>query len=90
MSFTIIVFSSWFRSSCFNKSANDKLKQAGFSVFVVISSEYTRKNLVTSLQTSREQDVFARLVPSCQQVAPNLLTTCNKLDENIRLVTRLF
>ena len=46
--------------------------------------------LVTSLQTSRQQDVFALLVPSCQQVVPNLLTTCNKLDENIRLVTRLF
>ena len=46
--------------------------------------------LATSLQTSRQQDVFALLVPSCQQVVPNLLTTCNKLDENTRLVTRLF
>ena len=46
--------------------------------------------LVTSLQTSRQQDVFALLVQSSQQVVPNLLTTCNKLDENIRLATRLF
>ena len=46
--------------------------------------------LVTSLQTSCQQAVFALLVPSCQQVVPNLLTTCNRLDENIRLVTRLF
>ena len=46
--------------------------------------------LVKSLQTSCQQAAFALLVPSCQQVVPNLLTTCNKLDENIRLVTRLF
>ena len=50
--------------------------------------------LVTSVQTRRQQDVFALLVPSCQQVVPNLLTTCSKLDElvssSLKLVTRLF
>ena len=45
---------------------------------------------VASLQTSRQQVVFARLVTSCQQVWNKLLTTCNNLVDIIRLVTRLF
>ena len=45
--------------------------------------------LVASLQTSRQQVVFARLVTSCQQVWNKLLTTCNNLVDIIRLVTRL-
>jgi hypothetical protein len=53
---------------------------------------YTRKNaqVVTGLPTSRQQDIFALLVTSCQQVWNNLLTTCNNLVEIIRLVARLF
>ena len=50
---------------------------------------YTRKNLwslVASLPTSRQQVVFALLVPSSQQVWNRLLTTCNRLDGIIRLV----
>ena len=47
--------------------------------------------LVASLQTSRQQVVFARLVvTSCQQVWNKLLTTCNKHVHIIRIVTRLF
>ena len=46
--------------------------------------------LVASLQTSRQQVVFARLVTSCQQVWNKLLTTFNNLVEIIRFVTRLF
>ena len=46
--------------------------------------------LVASLQTSRQQVVFARLVATCQQVWNKLLTTCNNLVVIIRLVTRLF
>ena len=46
--------------------------------------------LVASLQTSRQQVVFARLVSSRQQVWNKLLTTCNNLVDIIRLVTRLF
>ena len=46
--------------------------------------------LVASLQTSRQQVVFARLVTSCQQVWNKLLTTCNNLVDIIGLVTRLF
>ena len=46
--------------------------------------------LVASLQTSRQQVVFARLVTSCQQVWNKLLTTCNNLVDIIRLVTKLF
>ena len=46
--------------------------------------------LVASLQTSRQQVVFARLVTSCQQVWNKLLTACNNLVDIIRLVTRLF
>ena len=46
--------------------------------------------LVASLQTSRQQVVFARLVTSFQQVWNKLLTTCNNLVDIVRLVTRLF
>ena len=46
--------------------------------------------LVASLQTSRQQVVFALLVTSCQQVWNKLLTTCNNLVDIVRLVTRLF
>ena len=42
-------------------------------------------HLVTSLPTGRQQDIFALLVTSCQQVWNNLLTTCNNLVEIIRL-----
>ena len=42
---------------------------------------YTRKNLTTC-----NKSVLALLAPTWN----NLLTTCNTLDENIRLVTRLF
>jgi hypothetical protein len=54
---------------------------------------YTRKNLtfcIASLPTSRQQVVFALLVPSCQHVWNKLLTTCNNLADIIRLVARLF
>jgi hypothetical protein len=47
-------------------------------------------HLVASLPTSRQQVVFALLVPSCQQVWNKLLTTCNNLVDLIRLVARLF
>ena len=43
-------------------------------------------HLVASLPTSRQQVVFALLVPSCQQVWNKLWTTCNKLVDIIRLV----
>jgi hypothetical protein len=47
-------------------------------------------HLVASLPTSRQQVVFALLVPSCQKVWNKLLTTYNNLFDIIRLVTRLF
>jgi hypothetical protein len=47
-------------------------------------------HLVPSLSTSRQQVVFALLVPSCQQVWNKLLTICNNLVDIIRLVTRFF
>jgi hypothetical protein len=47
-------------------------------------------HLVTRLPTSRQQVVFALLVPSYQQVWNKLLTTCNNLIDIIRLVARLF
>ena len=49
------------------------------------------KQVVTSLFTRCQQVVFALFVPSLlQQIWNKLLTTCNKLDGIIRLVTRLF
>jgi hypothetical protein len=47
-------------------------------------------HLVASLLTSRQQVVFALLVPTCQQVWNKLLTTCNNLVDIIRLVAMLF
>ena len=46
-------------------------------------------HLVASLPTSRQQVVFALLVPSCQQIWNKLLTTCNNFD-SIGVVARLF
>ena len=46
--------------------------------------------LVASLQTSRQQVVFAWSVTSCQQIWNKLLTTCNNLVDTVKLVTRLF
>jgi hypothetical protein len=47
-------------------------------------------HLVASLPTSRQQVVFAMLVPSCQQVWNKLLTTCNNLVDIIRIAKMLF
>ena len=57
---------------------------------VIPSTHVKISQLVASLQTSRQQVVFARLVTSCQQVWNKLLTTCNNLVDIVRLVTRLF
>ena len=54
-----------------------------------LSTHVKISQLVASLQTSRQQVVFARLVTSCQQVWNKLLTTCNNLVNIIRLVTSL-
>ena len=45
-------------------------------------------HLVASLPTTRQQAVFALLVPSCQQDWNKQLTTCDKLVDIIRLVVR--
>ena len=59
--------------------------------FVFLSSTHVKiLQLVASLQTSHQQVVFARLVPSCQQFWNKQLTTCNNLVDIIRLVQRLF
>ena len=56
-----------------------------------LSTTYAKiSDLVGSLPTSRQQGVFALLVPSCQQVWNKLLTICNNLVDIIRLVARLF
>jgi hypothetical protein len=57
---------------------------------VYITTHVKISHLVTSLPTSRQQEVFALLVTSCQQVCNNLLTTCNNRVEIIRLVVWLF
>jgi hypothetical protein len=43
-------------------------------------------HLVAGLPTSRQQVVFALLVPSYEQVWNELLATCNNLVDIIRLV----
>ena len=58
--------------------------------FLRCSTHAKISHLVTSLPTSRQQVVFALLVPSCQQVWNKLLTTCNNRAHIIRLVARLF
>ena len=64
-----------------------------FSRSISLSWNQTFKiwQLVASLQTSRQQVVFARLVTSCQQVWNKLSTTCNSLVDIDRLdVNALF
>jgi hypothetical protein len=64
-----------------------------YNNWVTISANSTSRvktHLVASLPTSRQQVVFALLVPSCQQFWNKLLTTCNNLVDIIRLVVRLF
>ena len=56
----------------------------------IVSIHAKISQLVASLQTSRQQVVFARLVTSCQQVWNKLLTTCNNLVNIVRIVTKLF
>ena len=59
--------------------------------FYQISTTHVKiSQLVASLQTSRQQIVFARLVTSSQQIWNKLLTTCNNLVDIVRLVARLF
>ena len=57
---------------------------------IVKTTHVKISQLAASLQTSRQQVVFAQLVTSCQQVWNKLLTTCNNLVDIVRLVTRLF
>jgi hypothetical protein len=62
-----------------------------FFIYYFISNTRVQiSHLVTSLPTSRQQVVFALLVPSCQQVWNKLLTICNNLVDIIRFVARLF
>ena len=58
-----------------------------------INDLYTREHsqVVTHLQTSYIKRVHKLLTPCVRTVCPKLLEqVCNKLDETIRLVTRLF
>ena len=45
------------------------------------------KFLVETMLAACQQDVFALLVPSCQQVWNKLLSSCIKVDEANRLAT---
>ena len=69
----------------------DKYGKEGLKgTFYLATTHVKISQLVASLQTSRQQVVFARLVTSCQQVCNKLLTICNNLVDIVRLVTRLF
>jgi hypothetical protein len=79
----------------FSQLSNVNVTVAGKSFGKIRCGGCTRvklkiSHLVASLPTACQQVVFALLVPICQQVWNNLLTTCNKLDGIIKLVTRLF
>jgi hypothetical protein len=63
---------------------NDIFKLTLFILDSSVSSTHAKiSHLLTSLSTSRQQDVFALLVTSCQQVWNNLV-------EIIKFVARLF
>jgi hypothetical protein len=72
--------------SCWNSIATSLLQLVRFYVCTYVKISH----LIASLLTSRQQVVFALLVPSCQQVWKKLLTTCNNLVDIIRVVARLF
>ena len=66
------------------------IRQNDSSIPQVVSCALLKiSHLVASLDTNRQQVVFALLVTSCQQVWSNLLTTCNILADFVRLVTSL-
>ena len=65
---------------------NSKLRHSYQSKLNVYRTHVKISQLVASLQTSREQVVFERLVTSCQKVWNKLLTTCNNLVDIVRLV----
>ena len=60
------------------------------TILLQLATHAKISHLVTSLPTSRQQVVFALLVPSCQQVWNKLITICNNLVDIARLVARLF
>ena len=66
----------------------DDIRLVGTTIHAKISHLVVPK--ISYLPTSRQQVVFALLVPSRQQVWNKLLTTCNNLVDIIRLVARLF
>jgi hypothetical protein len=62
--------------------------QALWGLFPTYSTTQAKiSHLVTSRPTSRQQVVFALLVPSCQPMfGTSLLTTCNNLVDIIRYI----
>jgi hypothetical protein len=80
--------------TCYNKlgtsSANTTCWQHVNRLVTTCLQTCYKLCVFTSLPTSRQQVVFALLVPSCQKVWDKLLTTCNNLVDIIRLVARLF
>ena len=78
----------WLSVISFSNLSSSRYKDAFVSLAPATHVKISQ--LVASLQTSRQQVVFARLVTSCQQVWNKLLTTCNNLVDIIRLVTKLF
>jgi hypothetical protein len=83
--FTIIATCVTLKTKCWHSAWGPCLWET-----TIYNTHVKISHLVTSLPTSRQQDVLALLVTSCQQVWNNLLTTCNNLVEIIRLVARLF
>ena len=80
--------------TCYNKlgtsSANTTCRQHVNRLVTTCLQTCYKLCVFTSLPTSRQQVVFALLVPSCQKVWDKLLTTCYNLVDIIRLVARLF
>ena len=85
--FAMLKVKKWYKERF--TSGNKSIKTKSFNNKTYVTPVKISQ-LVASLQTSRQQAVFARLVTSCQQVWNKLLTTCSKLVDIIRLVTRLF
>ena len=85
-----VIFFSCHISYCGTIIKSNQIKSKNRVSPVSRATHVKISQLVPSLQRSRQQVVFARLVTSCQQVWNKLLTTCNNLVDIIRLVTRLF
>jgi hypothetical protein len=85
----------WFELLCAQYTLRTKIINWLLARYVtpamlVVYTQAKISHLVASLPTSRQQVVFALLVPSCQESMEQAVNSCNNRVDIIRHVARLF